>query len=114
VTAEPTQRQAGAVPRAPAALSLCVEHRSRARRRAAIEQGSTGFPLVWRWATVADPCAPPGTRRIDHPLAGRIGQRCRAATRRGSNGSVLLEFEDGFRVVAPWRAAFRAPVEAAA
>lgn len=69
---------------------------------------------TWRWRTVADPCAPmrarPGkpptaVRRIEHPLAERHGQPVREVVRARRGGNALLEFEDGFRVVAPWRAA---------
>ena len=69
---------------------------------------------TWRWGTIADPnrptpdqCRALGIRpaaRIPHPLAHRVGQPVRELCR-GSNGNALFEFEDGFRVVAPWRAA---------
>jgi len=44
------------------------------------------YPLVWYWK-------PSWMRRID-----RKGQRCRIVVR-GKKNSVLVEFEDGFRVV---------------
>jgi hypothetical protein len=56
--------------------------------------------VVWRWRTVADPNRPVGAARIPHPLAERAGQRCRLICQ-GSNGNRLVEFEDGFRTVAP-------------
>jgi hypothetical protein len=66
--------------------------------------------LVWRWRTAQDPDRPHPksttrghaalARRIAHPLAGRVGQRCRLLAQ-GSNGNRLVEFEDGFRTVAP-------------
>ncbi len=65
------------------------------------------FPLRWRWARVADPNRPPNAPKITHPLAGRRGERCRELCR-GSNGARLLEFEDGFRVVAPFWSVGRA------
>lgn len=43
------------------------------------------FPLVWHW------------RKF---LGDRKGQPCRRICQ-GRNGNVLVEFEDGFRVVAP-------------
>ncbi|WCB94456.1 hypothetical protein DSM104299_03193 [Baekduia alba] len=65
--------------------------------------------LVWRWKTVRDPDRPFETehakwgkpRSIPHPLAERAGQPVRELCR-GANGSRLLEFEDGLRVVAPF------------
>lgn len=54
---------------------------------------------VWRWRTSADPNRPPG-HRIAHPLAHRHGQSVRRICQ-GRNGNVLMEFEDGFRTVAP-------------
>lgn len=74
--------------------------------------------LVWRWRTVRDPCRPFETehakwgkpRRIPHPLAERVGQPCRELAR-GANGSRLLEFEDGYRVVAPFYSVARSEVE---
>lgn len=56
--------------------------------------------LVWRWRTVADPRRPHGAGRIPHPLADRAGHACRLICQ-GRNGNRLVEFEDGFRVVAP-------------
>jgi hypothetical protein len=56
---------------------------------------------VWRWRTVKPW---PQIPRMAHPLAERVGQPVRELCR-GSNGNALLEFEDGFRTVAPWRAA---------
>lgn len=58
--------------------------------------------LVWRWRTSADPNRPPG-HRIPHPLADRAGQSCRLIAQ-GRNGNRLIEFEDGFRTVAPFYA----------
>lgn len=66
------------------------------------------WPHEWRWARVRDPCRPFeceharwGTPRyIPHPLADRVGQPCRVLAR-GRNGNLLIEFEDGYRVVAP-------------
>lgn len=67
----------------------------------------------WRWGTIADPWMPSPVRcrelgikhrRVPHPLAARIGEPVREICR-GRNGNALLEFEDGTRVVAPWRAA---------
>jgi hypothetical protein len=45
--------------------------------------GATDYPLVWWWRA---------------RLPGRKGQRCRVLVR-GRMNSVLVEFEDGFRVV---------------
>jgi hypothetical protein len=60
---------------------------------------------TWQWGTVANPWWPAiGPKRIAHPLADRRGQVVRELCR-GRNGNALLEFEDGTRVVAPWRAA---------
>jgi hypothetical protein len=56
----------------------------------------------WRWRTIRNPW--PGPERVPHPLADRRGQVVRELCR-GRNGNALLEFEDGLRVVAPWRAA---------
>lgn len=56
--------------------------------------------LMWRWRTCADPSLPPGAR-IPHPLADRCGTRCRLLAQSPTNGNRLVEFEDGFRVVAP-------------
>lgn len=56
----------------------------------------------WRWRTVRNPW--PGAERVAHPLAARAGQPVREVCR-GRNGNALLEFEDGTRTVAPWRAA---------
>jgi hypothetical protein len=56
--------------------------------------------LVWRWRTCADPSRPPG-HRIPHPLADRVGDRCVLLAQSPRNGNRLVEFEDGFRVVAP-------------
>lgn len=56
----------------------------------------------WHWRTVRNPG--PGPKRIPHPLAARLGQPVREVCR-GRNGNALLEFADGFRTVAPWRAA---------
>ncbi len=68
-------------------------------------------PRTWRWRTMQNPYAPPAAQvkphsaaRIPHPLAHRVGEPVRERCR-GSNGNALFEFEDGFRVVAPWRAA---------
>lgn len=71
---------------------------------------------VWRWVTVADPNRPsPASttrgharlaRRITHPLAARCGQPCRVLAR-GRNGNRLIEFADGYKVVAPFWAARR-------
>jgi hypothetical protein len=75
------------------------------------------MPHTWRWATVQDPDRPhprsttPGhaqlARRIAHPLASRVGQRCRVAGR-GRNGNLLIEFDDGHAVIAPLYAVRRA------
>lgn len=69
---------------------------------------------VWRWATIADPWRPkermddaPPPRRIVSPLAPRCGQLCRVLAQ-GSNGNRLIEFADGYRVVAPFYAVRRA------
>ncbi len=56
----------------------------------------------WRWRTVRNPW--PGPERVVHPLAARHGQPVREVCR-GRNGNALLEFSDGVRTVAPWRAA---------
>lgn len=56
---------------------------------------------TWRWRTVRNPW--PGPARIPHPLADRVGHQVRVLCR-GRNGNVLVEFQDGFRTVAPWRA----------
>lgn len=66
--------------------------------------------LVWRWRTVQDPNRPHPvsntaghtelSRRIDHPLADRAGTMCRLIAQ-GRNGNRLIEFDDGFRTVAP-------------
>lgn len=56
---------------------------------------------VWRWRTVKPW---PQIPRIAHPLADRVGQPVREICR-GRNGNALFEFPDGFRTVAPWRAA---------
>jgi hypothetical protein len=56
------------------------------------ELARESYPLIWHW------------RKF---LPERKGQRCRTVCR-GSNGNSLLEFEDGWRTVAPWRAARRA------
>lgn len=56
----------------------------------------------WHWRTVRNPW--PGPERIPHPLADRHGQVVTQLCR-GRNGNVLLEFPDGHRTVAPWRAA---------
>jgi hypothetical protein len=55
------------------------------------------YPRRWRWRN---------TLGAPHPLACRIGQPVRVICR-GSNGNELMEFPDGFRTVAPWRAALR-------
>lgn len=67
--------------------------------------------LVWRWRTVADPNRPrpdqiPGApaARIPHPLAHRAGHPVRELAR-GAKNQRLLEFDDGYRVVAPFYAA---------
>jgi hypothetical protein len=63
---------------------------------------------LWYWQTCANPEWPFGDRprRVAHPLAERRGQVVREVCR-GRNGNALLEFEDGYRTVAPWRAARR-------
>lgn len=63
--------------------------------------------LIWRWRTCADPDRPPG-HRIPHPLAHRAGTRCELIAQ-GRNGNRLVQFEDGFRVVAPLYATRKAP-----
>lgn len=62
--------------------------------------------FVWRWRTTADPNRPAGTERIAHPLAGRVGEHCRVLAQ-GANGNRLVEFLDGFQVVAPYYAVRR-------
>ena len=69
---------------------------------------SPAYTHVWRWRTVADPNRPQGAKRIPHPLAPRFGQGCREILR-GSNGNLLIEFEDGYRTVAPRHALRRVP-----
>jgi len=69
-------------------------------------QRETPTVLVWRWGTVADPDAPGPKQvrnapRIPSPLADRVGQRCILSAQSPTNGNRLVEFEDGFRVVAP-------------
>lgn len=59
---------------------------------------------TWRWRTSRDWSSPDPKARIPHPLAHRVGQPVREVCR-GRNGNALLEFPDGFRTVAPWRAA---------
>lgn len=61
-----------------------------------------GHVRRWRWRTIANPW--PGPARVAHPLAHRVGDPVREICR-GRNGNALLEFADGQRVVAPWRAA---------
>lgn len=69
-------------------------------------------PRRWAWRTVSNPWHPggrgwagrAGPARLPHPLAGRVGEPVIELCR-GSNGNALLEFADGFRTVAPWRAA---------
>lgn len=66
--------------------------------------------LVWRWRTCADPNRPtpkqcealgiPRLPNIAHPLASRFGERCTLIAQ-GRNGNRLVEFEDGYQVVAP-------------
>lgn len=64
------------------------------------------FDHVWRWRTVGDPNAPVrrergrlvSANRVEHPLSGRAGGRCRVVAR-GAMNSVLVEFPDGTRVV---------------
>lgn len=75
---------------------------------AARDEHLEAWPYAWRWARVQDPCQPFertharwGTPRyIVHPLAHRVGHACRVLAR-GRNGNLLIEFEDGHRVVAP-------------
>lgn len=64
---------------------------------------STGRSRRWAWRTVASPW-PNGPVRVPHPLAARVGEPVREICR-GRNGNALLEFEDGSRTIAPWRAA---------
>ncbi len=56
--------------------------------------------LVWRWRTTADPNGPRGAR-IPHPLAERCGEPCTLLAQSPTNGNRLVEFDDGYRVVAP-------------
>lgn len=56
------------------------------------------FDHVWRWRTIADPFSPVGGR-VEHPLSARVGHLCRVVAR-GRMNSVLVEFQDGTRVVA--------------
>jgi hypothetical protein len=61
------------------------------------------FPLVWHWR---------GHDGVwQRSCVARKGQRCRRLCQ-GRNGNVLVEFEDGFRTVAPRHAVRRARREA--
>lgn len=69
-------------------------------------------PGTWRWKTMQDPCGPPGVR-IPHPLADRAGAAV-VVLARGNMNSVLVEFEDGTRVVtSKWAVMDAAPLHAA-
>lgn len=57
------------------------------------------YPYVWHWRDG-------GPRQ--RAALDRKGQRCRVIVR-GSNGNLLIEFEDGFRTVAPRHAIRKAP-----
>lgn len=87
---------------------------AKARAKLAAMLGS--FDHVWRWKTIADPCAPVrrdergrlvSAKRVEHPLSGRVGHRCRVVAR-GAMNSVMVEFEDGTRVVSSRYAVRRA------
>lgn len=59
---------------------------------------------VWLWRQTTDPNRPKSPRRlIAHPLAARKGEPCRVLAQ-GRNGNRLVEFADGYRVVAPFYA----------
>jgi hypothetical protein len=55
------------------------------------------YRYAWRWKTMPDPWGPPG-QRVVHPLAHRAGDRCRVLAR-GRLNSILVEFQDGQRVI---------------
>lgn len=61
-----------------------------------------GYPLIWFWRSKPFP-----GRTVD-----RKGDRCRVLAK-GSRNSVLVEFEDGFRVVTSRYAVRRADRESA-
>ena len=66
--------------------------RLRDRSRAYDRPGEDQFPLVWHWR---------GHDGVwQRSCIQRKGQRCRRLCQ-GRNGNVLVEFEDGFRTVAP-------------
>lgn len=79
-------------------------HRGVPRAQASLLDPPAAGGLVWWWATCADPNRPRDGEhagRIPHPLADRRRQPCRLVCESPTNGNRLVEFEDGFRTVAP-------------
>ncbi len=70
-----------------------AEGRERAKR---VLEAQRGWPLVWRWAV---------------RLPERKGQRCRILRRWPKKNSVLVEFQDGYRVVTSGWAVRKGPAE---
>ena len=76
-----------------------------------LPEHTLAFTHQWRWRRVKDPYRPiegEHSRYIPSPFAHRFGDALREVAR-GRNGNLLIEFEDGERVVAPRHTIRRRP-----